>query len=99
MKYYGNSKFKDDSFLTAVGTAAFISSSVSRFALGAIQDYLGFIKIYMMTLILQAFICFSIYSLTSNRIVYVIWIVLSFVCEAAHFVIFPAVCSALYGSK
>ena len=30
---------------------------------------------------------------------YVIWIVLSFVCEAAHFVIFPAVCSALYGSK
>ena len=53
MKYYGNSKpFKDDKFLTAVGTAAFISSSISRFAIGAIQDYLGFIKIYMMTLIL-----------------------------------------------
>jgi hypothetical protein len=37
MKYYGNSKpFKDDRFLTAVGTAAFISSAISRFAIGAI---------------------------------------------------------------
>ena len=53
MKYYGNSKpFKDDSFLTAVGTIAFVSSSLSKFALGVIQDYLGFIKIYFMILIL-----------------------------------------------
>jgi hypothetical protein len=36
MKYYGNTKFPDDSFLTAVGIAAFISSAISRFALGAI---------------------------------------------------------------
>ena len=52
MKYYGNTKFPDDSFLTAVGTAAFISSAISRFAIGAIQDHLGFIKIYMITLVL-----------------------------------------------
>ena len=99
MKYYGNSKFEDDSFLTLVGTAAFLSSSVSRLALGAIQDYLGFIKIYMITLVLQALICFTISSLTDTKPMYSIWIVLSFVCEAAHFVIFPAVCSAIYGSK
>ncbi len=36
MKYFGNSKFSDDSFLTAVGTAAFITSAISRIALGAI---------------------------------------------------------------
>jgi len=53
LKYYGNSKpFKDDKFLTTVGTVAFISSSVSRLALGAIQDYFGFIKIYFVILIL-----------------------------------------------
>jgi MFS family permease len=53
----------------------------------------------MLTLIVQTFICFSIVSLTPERYLYVIYIVFSFICEAAHFVIFPAVCSTIYGSK
>ena len=52
MKYYGNSKFVDDLFLSLVGILGFISSSLSKFAWGTIQDYLGFIKVYMITLVL-----------------------------------------------
>ncbi len=54
---------------------------------------------YMITCVVQAFLCFTMYSLTDAKFMYVIWIVLSFVGEAAHFVLFPAVCSLLYGAK
>jgi hypothetical protein len=43
---------------------------------------------YMITCVVQAFLCFTIYSLTDAKVMYVIWIVLSFVGEAAHFVLF-----------
>lgn len=52
LKYYGTSKFDDDAFLTFVGMASFVSSSASKFAWGVVQDYLGFIKVYMITLVL-----------------------------------------------
>jgi hypothetical protein len=53
----------------------------------------------MITLVLQAAICFSYSLFTGNQALYAIWIFLVFVCEGAHFVIFPAVASALYGSR
>jgi sugar phosphate permease len=99
LKYYGTSKFDDDSFLTAVGMTAFISSSAAKFGWGVVQDYLGFIKVYMITLVLQGVLCFSIDSVSSTRVMFIIWMILVFVCEGAHFVIFPAVSSAIYGSK
>jgi hypothetical protein len=99
LKFYGLSKFDDDSFLTTVGMMAFVSSSAAKFGWGAVQDYLGFIKVYMITLVLQCFLCFSMNGLTDSRAMFMIWQILVFVCEGAHFVIFPAVCSALYGSK
>lgn len=99
MKYFGTYNSYNDLFLTMVGILGFISSSLSKFAWGTVQDYLGFIKVYMLTLGLQAFVCFSLYSLSSNEALYAIMIFLVFVCEGAHFVIFPAVASGIYGSK
>ena len=99
LKYYGTSKFDDDSFLTLVGIIAFISSSAAKFGWGAVQDYLGFIKVYMITLVLQGVLCFTLDSVTNTKIMFTIYMILVFVCEGAHFVIFPAVSSAIYGSK
>lgn len=59
MKYYGSSKFDDDLFLSMVGIVGFVSSSLSKFAWGTVQDFLGFVKVYMITLGLQTVICFS----------------------------------------
>jgi hypothetical protein len=33
------------------------------------------------------------------KIVYALWILLVFICEASHFVIFPSQCGRLYGSE
>lgn len=99
MKYYGMYKFNDDLYCTFVGILAFVSSALSKFAWGTIQDYLGFVKVYMITLLLQTFLCFSIDHVATSKTLFAIWIFLVFVCEGAHFVIFPAVASAIYGSK
>ncbi len=79
--------------------ASFISSSASKFAWGVVQDYLGFIKVYLITLILQGALCFSMDSVVGTQSIFTLYMILTFVCEGAHFVIFPAVASALYGSK
>lgn len=99
MKYYGTSKFDNDLFLTFVGILGFISSAGAKFGWGTIQDYLGFVKVYIITLVLQTAICFSIDSIAGNQVVFAIMVFLVFICEGAHFVIFPAVASMLYGSK
>ena len=99
MKYYGGSLFDDDLFLSMVGILGFVSSSVSKFAWGTVQDYLGFVKVYMITLVLQASLSFSMNFLSGARGAYASLIFLVFVCEGAHFVIFPALSSAIYGSR
>lgn len=99
MKYYGTSKFDDDLYLSFVGILSFASSAISKFAWGTVQDFLGFVKVYMITLILQFAICFSIEFITDTKPMYAAVMFLVFVCEGAHFVIFPAVSSAIYGSR
>lgn len=99
MKYYGNSKFNNDLFLTFIGILAFFTSSASKFAWGAVQDYLGFSRVYMIILIVQLGVILLLDFVTNTEAMYAIWIFLVFVCEGAHFVIFPAVCSTIYGSK
>lgn len=56
-------------------------------------------KLYLFTLILQLALCLLIIVLPDNLALFTVWIFLVYVCEAAHFVIFPAFCSSLYGSS
>jgi Na+/serine symporter len=66
MKYFGSSIFDDDLFLSFMGILGFISSSLAKFGWGTVQDYLGFIKVYMLTLFLQTAVCFTMDSLSST---------------------------------
>jgi len=43
--------------------------------------------------------CISLDFVSKNELLYAIWIFFIFICEGAHFVIFPSVCSAIYGSQ
>ncbi len=82
-----------------MGILGFVSSSLAKIGWGILQDYLGFIKVYMLILFLQTAVCFTMESLSSTKTGYAILIFFVFVCEGAHFVIFPALSSAIYGSK
>ena len=98
LKSYGSTKAYDDFFLTIVGAIAFFFSAVAKFGWGTIQDYLGFTKVYAVVLGMQVVVCLSIELVADNKWLYLIWIILTFLCEGAHFVIFPALASDIYGS-
>jgi sugar phosphate permease len=99
MKLYGSQHHSNDLYLTMVGMLAFVSSSMSKFIWGVIQDHLGFTKVYAVILFLDFTFCVSLDFVSYNEVLYAIWIFFIFICEGAHFVIFPSVCSAIYGSK
>eukprot|EP00347_Sterkiella_histriomuscorum_P010404 403376433 len=99
LKSYGSTKFNDDIYLTIVGAVAFLFSAFAKFGWGTAQDYLGFKKVYLMVLAIQILCCLSLNSVADQKDLYLIWIVFIFLCEGAHFVIFPALASDIYGSS
>ncbi len=82
-----------------MSTVAFISSTIAKFIWGTAQDYFGFVKMYGVLIVIQLFVTFSINFLANTEATFCIYIILSFLCEGAHFVVFPSVASALYGPK
>lgn len=52
LKSYGQTKFNDDAFLTVVAMVAFGFSTLAKFGWGVIHDYLGFVKCYIIVIIL-----------------------------------------------
>lgn len=43
--------------------------------------------------------CFTLDAVAENQYLYMLWMIVVFICEGAHFVIFPALSSDLYGSS
>ncbi len=97
LKSYGSHKEYDDMFLTITGSIAFLVSAIAKFAWGAIQDKLGFKKCYFIMLCVQLGITFSFEYLPPSKPLFMIWVVMTFICEGAHFVFFPALASSIYG--
>ena len=100
LKNYGSNKFNDDAFLTVIGIVAFATSAISKFAWGIAQDHLGFIKVYMIMIVIQLFTTATLaFVNSSSKVVFTFLMIFAFICEGAHFVIFPAAATALYGPK
>lgn len=96
-KNYGFTKFTDDKFLTIVAGAAFLIASLSRFVWGTIQDYIGFKKVYCAILIIQIISSLTIDHAADSKFFYCFFILMIFVCEGGHFIIFPSLAVQLYG--
>lgn len=96
-KNYGFNKFTDDSFLTMVSGVAFLLASLSRFLWGTVQDHIGFKKVYAAILVMQIIAGFFIDHLADSKFFFCFFILMIFVCEGGHFVIFPTLATHLYG--
>ena len=99
LKSYGSLKFNDDMFLTVVGMVAFLFSAFAKFGWGTALDKYGFHKSFAIVLGLQAFACLTIDHVASNKFMYLVWIVLIFICEGAYYVLFPPLASDIYGTS
>lgn len=69
-KNYGNIQFNDDQFLTTVAGTSFLCGASARFAWGAIQDFIGFKKVYATILFFLTLLSFTLTNISSSRVLY-----------------------------
>ena len=98
-KSYGSTIYNDDKYLTEVAKYGYLSAAISRFTWAALQEKFGFKKVYISMLFLQLFLTLSMTLISSNRTMYLIWIMLSWSCEGGHYSIFPPLAGEVYGPQ
>jgi hypothetical protein len=98
-KNYGLKYIPNDAFITTVGTIGAVMNGLSRSFWGNLMDRLPYKYIFMVLLAVQITIGFTIDSIVSYKVLYLIWIALSYFCLGGHFSMTPTICAKMYGAK
>mmetsp|Transcript_18595 Transcript_18595/g.16473 ORF Transcript_18595/g.16473 Transcript_18595/m.16473 type:complete len:310 (+) Transcript_18595:572-1501(+) len=98
-KNYGLENIPNDAFITTVGTIGAIMNGISRSFWGILVDKFPYKYVFGSLLLIQIVLGFTIQLVVSNKILYLIWIALSYFCLGGHFSMTPTVCAQLYGAK
>lgn len=96
-KMYGNTLFNDDYYLAIVGSVTALINGTSRFLWAEAMQRYGFKAVYIAVLVVQILTSGSLPVLSSSKVLYFLYIMLAFINQGAHFVLFPAVCAEMYG--
>ena len=63
-------------------------------------DKIGFRIIYKIVIATELLVCSLMpYIVKSNKYLYLVWVLISFLCYGAHFVIFPGAIISIFGLK
>lgn len=103
--YYIASNFKiyeqidvpDEKFITIVGSIGAVVNGLSRGFWAALQDKVGFKIVYLSLLGIEIIVAFTFVAIHKTKVLYLIWVLLSFATLGGHFSIFPTVCAKIYG--
>ena len=98
-KSYGSTIYQDDVYLTNTGKVGFLTAAISRFGWAALQEVLGFKKVYTVLLLLQIGLAFSMTSIATNPTLYTIWVCAAWSCEGGQQSIFPPLAGQVYGTE
>ena len=96
-KAYGVTNIHDDSYLTTVGGVSFFGAAFARLIYGIAFDSFGFKKCYMFVLVQELVMAVLIPYINTNKTAYFICVFIMFMCDGAHYTLFPAVASKVYG--
>ena len=88
-KSYGSTIYDDDVYLTNVAKVGFMTAAISRFGWAALMEMIGFKPVYMILLVLQLILAFSMTSIADNPTLYMIWVSVTWSCEGGQQSIFP----------
>ena len=80
-KSYGSTVYKDDVYLTNIAKIGFLVSAISRLAWVLVMEVIGFKAVYMVMLVLQLGLAFSMTYIVENPVLYTIWVCVSWSCE------------------
>ncbi len=72
---------------------------MAKFSWGFALDKLTFKTVYFIILSIQIFVCVTIQFVAPILPLYAIWMLITFLGEGGHYVIFPHVCSVIYGTE
>lgn len=98
-KNFGLTKFKDDHFISAAGAIGGILNGCCRILWSVLVDVTNFRSLFYIILFSQLILSSTIYLFTVNKWIYMIYIVLSFICEGTYFAMYPLVCCKIFGEK
>jgi len=98
-KVYGETKRIDDNFLTLVGSLGAIFNSLFRLVWAWLIDLYQFKYVYAALLLLQFFVTSTLYWVSHDPIIFMIWYCLSSICYGGHFSLSPAICAHTFGMK
>ena len=79
--------------MTTVVSVATILGGITRFMWSFGIDKFGFKKVFALLLIIQIIISATISSIAEYKILYLIWVCFSMICEGGLFSMFPTLCS------
>ena len=71
----------DDEILTVAGAMGSIANGTSRFLWGCLQDRFGFIRVYIVVMIIQSFCSAFLFTFKDSGYFYVAMIAFSYSCE------------------
>ena len=80
-KSYGSTIYSNDEYLTNVAKLGFLTAAISRFGWAALQEVLGFKPVYMILLVMQIILAFSMTSVSDDPVLYAIWVCTTWSCE------------------
>ena len=98
-KSYGSTIYDDDVYLTNVAKIGFLTAAISRFGWALLQEMIGFKTVYMILLVLQIGLALSMTTVSSNPVLYTIWVCLTWSCEGGQQSIFPPLAGQVYGTE
>lgn len=77
-KSYASTDISDDTFLTVVGSFGAVMNGISRGFWATLQNMFGFKIIYLVILIIEIAVAFTIVAIHEVKPLYLIWVVLAF---------------------
>lgn len=97
-KSYGFDKFKNDQFLTLIGSVGALINGLGRIFWGSLLDFYSFKTIFGILIALQ-YILIVLIQVVDNKWVYLIIVTLSMSCEGACATIIPTATLNIFGMK
>ena len=98
-KAFGQEFIDDDHFLSVVGSAGTFAFAVGGFVLPASLDYLSFKVMFCASLLTQAVLTATFYTIASSRTLFTVWLCLSFFSSGGYFAVFAVECAKVFGPK
>ena len=98
-KVYGSLFHDSDIYLTEVGQFGFILATISYLIWAVLYDFVGFKNSYTVILVIQIFLSFSMHRVSKDRLLFKIWVSMSWVCEAGHYSILALFIQEIYGYR